>query len=68
MSIISPKDVLNVPGMSGYVFSILGLSGINVVEILSSYNEGILILDEKDAKEAYGILRAEVSRLRKIVK
>lgn len=68
LSIITPKDVLSVPGFSGYALSLLGLSGINISEVLSSYNEGIVILNEKDANHAYTILRAEIERLRKKVK
>jgi hypothetical protein len=65
LSIVTPSDVMNVPGFSGYALSLLGVSGINVSEILSSYNEGLVILDEKDANKAFGILRAEIDRLRK---
>jgi hypothetical protein len=65
LSIVTPSDVLNVPGFSGHALSLLGLSGINVAEILSSYNEGITILDEKDASNAYNVLRTEIDRLRR---
>jgi len=65
LSIITPKDVLSVPGFSGHALSLLGLSGINVAEVLSSYNEGIVVLSEKDANRAYSVLRAEIERLRK---
>lgn len=68
LSIINPKDILDIPGMSAYFFNIIGLSGINVSEILSSYNEGIIILDEKDAGKAYKILKNEVDRLRRYFK
>ncbi|MEM5766483.1 MAG: hypothetical protein QW423_02520 [Candidatus Aenigmatarchaeota archaeon] len=68
LNIFTPKDILNVPGVGGYILSILGLSGINVVEILSSYNEGILILSEKDAHRGYNVLRSEIDRLRKQLK
>jgi hypothetical protein len=64
LSIISPKDVLDIPGMSAYFFNLIGLGGINVSEILSSYNEGIIVLKEKDAGEAYKILKNEINRLR----
>ena len=65
LSIITPKDVLNVPGFSGHALSLLGLNGINVSEVLSSYNEGIAILDERDASKAYNVLRGEIERLRR---
>jgi hypothetical protein len=65
LTISTPKDVLNVPGQGGYILSLLGLSGINVVEVLSSYNEGVLILSEKDAHLGYSVLRAEIDRLRR---
>jgi len=64
LSIINPPDVLDVPGFGAYAFSILGLCGINISEVLSSYNEGIMILDEKDADYAYKVIREEVKRIR----
>lgn len=64
LSVISPPDVISIPGLSGYIFSVLGLSGINVVEIISSYNEGIIILNESDANKAYTVLREEIERFR----
>jgi aspartokinase len=64
LSIISRPDVLEVPGFAAYVFSVLGLCGINIPEVLSSYNEGIMILDEKDADRAYKVLHEEIKRTR----
>jgi len=64
ISLITPGDVIGVPGFGGYAFSILGLSGVNIVEVLSSYNEGILIVDNKDANKAYSILKSEIDRIR----
>lgn len=65
LSIINPPEVISVPGFAGHVFSILGMNGINIFEMLSSYNEGIMILNEKDANRGYGILRAEIDRMRR---
>jgi hypothetical protein len=65
ISLVTPPEVLKVPGYSAYIFNLLGIAGINTSEILSSYNEGILILNENDAREAYIILKNEINRLRK---
>ena len=66
LSIITPSEVLNVPGFASYAFSILGLNGINISEILSSYNEGILVLDGKEADHAYKVLINEIKKIRSI--
>ena len=68
LSITNPPDVIGVPGFAGHVFSILGMNGINIVEMLSSYNEGIMVLNEKDANKAYAVLRAEIDRMRRHVR
>jgi hypothetical protein len=63
--VITPKEVMNVTGYTGHLLSIMGLGGVNMSEILSSYNEGIIISNEKDAQKAYDVLRAEIERMRK---
>jgi len=64
LSIIMPKRVLEVPGIAALVFSLLATAGLNVVEVLSSCEEGILVMRERDAIKAFSLLKEESERLK----
>jgi aspartokinase len=66
--IISPKQIIEVPGVIAYITDLLSNNGINITQIISCYTDTMLIVDRKDALKAYQILENKILSLRKILK
>jgi hypothetical protein len=62
--IISPKVIAETCGVIAYLASSLALDEINVVEMMSSYNETVFIVEEEDALKTIGKVRGEIKRAR----
>ena len=48
ITIKSPEDLENTPGVISYISSILGERGINIVETMSCWTDTILVISEDD--------------------
>jgi hypothetical protein len=60
----SPKEIATTPGVIAYLANVLAFSGINVVEMMSSFSETHFIVDESDALKAVELIRSEIKRTR----
>lgn len=58
ISIITPPIVEKTPGFVQYITGKLAENNINIVEVVSCYTDTILIVEEKDAVKAYGVLKS----------
>ncbi|MCR6624286.1 MAG: ACT domain-containing protein [archaeon YNP-WB-062] len=54
--IVSPVEVIEIPGFVSYVTTQLAWNGINITQIISCHEDTILIVDRKDAQKAYNII------------
>ncbi|MCR6691036.1 MAG: ACT domain-containing protein [archaeon YNP-LCB-003-016] len=54
--IVSPMEVIEIPGFVSYVTTQLAWNGINITQIISCHEDTILIVDRKDAQKAYNII------------
>jgi len=63
--IISPKEVIKVPGFVSYVTTQFARNGINITQIISCHEDTILILNREEAARAYGILEESIINLRR---
>jgi hypothetical protein len=66
--IISPRQIMEVPGVIAYITDLLSTNGINITQIISCYTDTLLIVDREDALRAYQILENKILSLRKILK
>jgi len=57
ITIISPKEIEEVPGTYAYLCSLFGENNINIVETLSCWTDTIFLVDEKDIGKVMGLLR-----------
>ena len=48
ITIKSPKDLENTPGVNAYIFSLFGEHGINIVEQMSCWTDTIIVISEDD--------------------
>ncbi|MEB3861678.1 MAG: ACT domain-containing protein [Desulfurococcales archaeon] len=58
--IVSPEDLVRVPGFVAHVTSLIASEGINITQIESSYTDTILVLDKDDAMRAFDILNKAI--------
>ncbi len=66
--IISPHQIIEVPGVIAYITDLLSTNGVNITQIISCYTDTLLIVDRKDALRAYQILENKILSLRKMLK
>jgi hypothetical protein len=62
ITIFLPKDVLNTPGIYYFFLKSLAWEGVNIIEIISVEDEVTLVLEDKDAQNAYTILQSLFSK------
>ncbi|WP_434731368.1 ACT domain-containing protein [Thermogladius sp. KZ2Tp1] len=58
---VSPDEVINTPGFTSVVTSLLSLHGINILQLLSCHRDTIMIMSEEDSRKAFQLL-SELSR------
>ncbi|MFN7991807.1 MAG: ACT domain-containing protein [Candidatus Micrarchaeia archaeon] len=56
ITIESPQEVEEVPGVISYILGALASEGINVVEFISCYTDTILVVKQSDTEKTYRIL------------
>ena len=57
ITIKSPKELENTPGVNAYIFSLFGENGINIVEQMSCWTDTIIVISEEDISKAIKFLR-----------
>ncbi|MCX8185876.1 MAG: ACT domain-containing protein [Sulfolobales archaeon] len=66
--LISPKDIITVPGVIAYITSLLSWHGINITQVISCYVDTILVLERKDALRTYSLIEELITQLRALNK
>ncbi len=56
ITIESPEELEEVPGVISYILGALASEGINVVEFISCYTDTLLVVKQADTERAYSIL------------
>ncbi len=62
----SPEDIVDTPGVIARLTSLLSAERINIVEMMSSYSETFLLVEESDALRCIEAIRREMRRARGI--
>lgn len=57
ITIKSPKELENTPGVNAFVYSKFRENGINIVEQMSCWTDTIMVISEKDIPEVMSFLR-----------
>ncbi len=53
----SPKELETLPGVMGYLYSLFGENGINIIETMSTWTDTLFVIGEKDIGKAMDILK-----------
>ncbi|MBD3186236.1 ACT domain-containing protein [Candidatus Bathyarchaeota archaeon] len=64
--LISPEEIIDIPGVASYLHSLLAHHSINITQALSCYKDTILIVDRREALQAYSLLEEQILRFRKL--
>ncbi|NYZ74097.1 ACT domain-containing protein [Candidatus Micrarchaeota archaeon] len=56
ITIESPEELEEVPGVISYILGALSSEGVNVVEFISCYTDTLLVVRGADSAKAYGLL------------
>ncbi len=62
--LVSPREIINVPGVIAYITSLLSWNGVNITQIISCNVDTILILSRRDVLKAYNIIEDLILRSR----
>ncbi len=62
--IVSPIDVMYVPGVIAYISNVLALNDINIVHVESCYTDTILIVSREDLPKAFELLMKHLDMAR----
>ncbi len=66
--IISPPEIIDVPGVISYITDLLASNNVNISQIISCYTDTILIVDRRRALQAYKIIEDRILLLRGLEK
>jgi hypothetical protein len=66
--IVSPKDVVSVPGFIAYIAGLLASNNINIQQIESVYTDTITVLSPDDTVKAYQLITTAISLARQLLK
>jgi len=61
LTLSSPEELEDIPGVVSYLASALSAEGINLVEFLSCYTETVIIVSEADSVRAYQAIKDIIS-------
>ncbi len=65
--LVSPKEIVDTPGVVSYITSFLANHGINITQIISCYVDTLIVLDSKSAARAYSLLHDLIESLKEKV-
>ena len=63
--LISPEEIINVPGVVAYITTILARNNVNITQIISCYTDTIFIISREQAVTAYNVLENLILQLRR---
>jgi hypothetical protein len=66
ITLISPEDIVDVPGVVSYLHGLLAYKNINVTQSISCYKDTILIVNRAEALEAYALVENQILLFRRL--
>ncbi|MEX2682453.1 MAG: ACT domain-containing protein [Candidatus Sigynarchaeota archaeon] len=65
--LISPEEIVDVPGVVSYLHGLLAYKNINVTQSISCYKDTILIVNRAEALDAYALIESQILLFRKLM-
>jgi len=57
VSVLLPRNTAMIPGVYSYILKALAWEGINVVEVVSTLNELMIVLEDKNIQQAFLVIK-----------
>ena len=65
--IVSPREIMRVPGVIAYVASALSQYGVNIVHIGSCYTDTVIVVSKEDLERAFTLIVRHIEGAREIL-
>lgn len=65
--IVSPREIMRVPGVLAYITNVLSQHGINVVHIESCYTDTVIVVSREDLERAFNALIRHIEGAREML-
>jgi len=65
--IVSPQEIMYIPGVLSYIASILAQNNINIIHIESCYTDTIIIVSKDDLLKAFQVISRHIEAARKYI-
>jgi len=65
--IVSPEEIMKVPGVLAYIANVLSQNSVNIVHIESCYTDTIIIVSKSDLEKAFGIIMRHIEGAKKML-
>ncbi|KUH33573.1 hypothetical protein APY94_05085 [Thermococcus celericrescens] len=64
LTVISPEDIIETPGVVVFMTSALAANGINITQVISCHKDTIFVIDREEAPRAYQVLERIIRGMR----
>jgi len=65
--IVSPREIMRVPGVIAYVASVLSQHGVNIVHIESCYTDTVIVVSKEDLERAFTLIVRHIEGAREML-
>ncbi len=65
--LISPKEIIDTPGIVAYVSDLFATHNINITQFMSCHLDTIFIISREDSRDAYGLLEDKILLFRDVL-
>jgi aspartokinase len=63
--IVSPEEIMKVPGVLAYIASVLAQNNVNIVHVESCYTDTIIIVSKSDLEKAFNVIMKHIEGAKK---
>jgi aspartokinase len=65
--IVSPEEIMKVPGVLAYIANVLAQNNINIVHVESCYTDTIIIVSKGDLEKAFNVIMKHIEGAKKML-
>lgn len=67
LTIVSPREIINTPGVIAYITGLLAKNNINILQFTSCHTDTILVMSERDLLKAMDVLSRAINLSRQVI-
>ena len=66
--LVSPREILDTPGFTAYITSLLAVNNVNITQVVSCYTDTTIIVSAQDAQKTYQLITRAINLARMLTK